>query len=189
MSALPQYHQMTESEYLTFERENSIRHEYIDGEVFAMSGASEAHNLICGNLITTLNMQLRERPCRVYPSDMRVKVESLYTYPNVTIVCDKPQFMDDTFDTLMNPLVIIEVLSSSTEKYDRGRKFQEYRRLASLQDYVLVSQESHRLEYYARQINNQWTLTDVEGLDSKVMLQSIGCILSLQDVYLKVSFE
>jgi Uma2 family endonuclease len=130
-------------EYLTIERASEIRHEYYNGEMFAMSGASRAHNLIATNIVASLRSQFAGRDCEVYQSDMRVKVDrkGLYTYPDVVAACEGPKFEDDEFDTLINPRVIVEVLSKSTEDNDRGTKFEMYRRLASLQDYVLVSQD------------------------------------------------
>ncbi len=191
MSAVPQPSTaMSEAEYLAFERVHESKHEYINGEVFAMTGASENHNLICGNLITRLNIQLEERPCKVYPSDMRVNIEAtrLYTYPDVSVVCDPPQFSDETLDTLMNPLVLIEVLSPSTERYDRGKKFQDYRQLSSLQEYLLVSQDAPRIEHFWRQNNGELLLSDVVGLDAQLEMPSLGCSLLLADVYKKVTF-
>ena len=178
---------MSVAEYLALERNSDIKHEYLDGEVYAMAGAKEGHNLITGNVVTALNVQLRHRPCRVYPSDMRVKLPTgLRTYPDVSIVCDKPQFEDDERDTLLNPEVIIEVLSPSTEKYDRGRKFQHYRTLTSLQEYILISQEAHRVERYLRQGDGTWVLSDIIGLDSSITLTKIDCTLQLADIYAKV---
>lgn len=192
MSAVPQPSTaMSEAEYLAFERVHASKHEYINGEVYAMTGASENHNLICGNLITRLNIQLEERPCKVYPSDMRVNIEAtrLYTYPDVSVVCDPPQFSDETLDTLLNPLVLIEVLSPSTERYDRGKKFQDYRQLSSLQEYLLVSQDAPRIEHFLRQNNGEWLLSDVVGIDAHLELPSLGCLLLLADIYKKVTFE
>jgi Uma2 family endonuclease len=192
MSALPEETiTMSEAEYLAYERASEIKHEYLDGDVFAMTGASEQHNVICTNLSRIIGNQILEGPCKIYQSDMRVKVEAtrLYTYPDITVVCDTPKLADKEFDTLLNPTVIIEVLSPSTERYDRGRKFQDYRRLASLKEYVLVSQDSAQIERYLRQDNGEWVLTDVVGLDSKFELPSVGCSLDMADVYRKVTFE
>jgi Uma2 family endonuclease len=189
MFALPKNF-MTPEEYLKFERQSEIKHEYLNGEIFAMSGASERHNLIVFNTIAILHGQLRKRPCKAYPSDMRVRVKgtSFYTYPDISAVCGNAEFEDDVLDTLLNPSTIIEVLSPSTENYNRGKKFQQYRKLDSLQDYLLIAQDSMRIEHYARQ-GEQWILTDVAGADGVVTLASIGCALSLSDVYEKVTFE
>ncbi len=192
MSALSQNSVvMTEVDYLVFERSSDIKHEYLSGEVFAMTGASRAHNLICTNIVATLHPQLRTKPCEVYQSDMRLKVQatSLITYPDVSIVCEEPQFVDDEFDTLLNPIVIIEVLSPSTERYDRGKKFQDYRQISSLQEYLIVAQDSSHIERYLRQEDGAWTLTDAVGLDTDLELPSIACTLALADVYAKVTLK
>lgn len=181
---------MTADEYLSFERLSEIRHEYANGEIVAMTGASEEHILITGNIHSSLHTQLRKQPCKTYMSDMRVKVSrsGAYTYPDVTVVCDTPQFEDQEVGTLLNPTVIFEVLSPSTEAYDRGDKFQRYRRLESLQEYLLVSQQEVRIEHYIRQ-GTQWVLTEADSLDAILTLPSIHCTLSLADVYEKVIFE
>jgi len=192
MSALPQESvYMTETEYLAFERASEMRHEYSNGRVFAMTGASRAHNLISSYTTTALVNALGDRPCEVYAADMRVRVQAmcLYTYPDIAVVCGEPHFADNKFDTLLNPTVIIEVLSPTTERYERGKKFQDYRRLPSLQEYVLISQESPCVERFLRQPNNEWVLTDAEGLEASVELSSIDCVLALADVYRKVSFD
>lgn len=191
MSALPQDPiRMTQTEYLAFERASEIKHEYSNGQVYAMTGASEAHNLICVNLITALKTQLRSRPCKVYPSDMRLQVTAsgLYTYPDVSVICGPARFADDKRDTLLNPTVLIEILSSSTEGYDRGKKFQHYRELPSLREYLLVAQDSPRIERYLLPEEGAWTLTDTNGLSAELVLPSIGCALALADVYDLVTF-
>ena len=146
---------MTEAEYLDFERASEFKHEFLAGEVFAMTGASRAHNLMSVNVITTLKNQLRGRPCEIYPGDMRVAVKAtgLYTYPDISVVCGEAQFADDQLDTLLNPTVIIEVLSPSTERDDRGKKFQNYREIVALEEYVLIAQDSPRIERFLLQDN------------------------------------
>ena len=178
-------------DYLDSERTSAEKHEYLDGDIFLMTGASANHNLIVGNIYASLHTQLRQRPCVVYPSDLRVKVSQtgLYTYPDISVTCDPPQFEDTQRDTLLNPTVIVEVLSPSTENYDRGRKFQHYRTLNSLQEYVLVAQDSTRLEHYLRQENDQWLFSDATQADERLELPSINCALLLRDVYEKVTFE
>jgi Uma2 family endonuclease len=190
MSALPQpIPTMTEAEYLEFERASEIKHEYLHGEVLAMAGASESHNLIIANLITAMKNQLRGHSCKVYPSDMRVKIDArTYTYPDIMVVCGDAKLADNVFDTLLNPMVIIEVLSSSTEAYDRGEKFRNYRKLASLKEYILVSQDSHHIDHYMLQDNGMWSFTDAEGPDATIELSSISCTLALTDVYEQVTF-
>ena len=189
--ALPQQKptRMTETEYLEFEYTSELKHEYDNGEIFAMSGASRAHNLIIANLVRVIGNQLLEKSCEVYPSDMRVQIESsIYTYPDVTVVCGDTRFAEGIFDTLLNPTVIMEILSPSTEAYDRGRKFRNYRKLASLREYVLVSQHMHHVERFLFQENGIWGFTDAEGPDATIDLSSIGCVLTLADVYHRVKF-
>lgn len=192
MSALPEERPtpMTEAEYLEFERSSELKHEFLDGEIYAMSGASRAHNLICMTASFLLYSQLRGRPCETYQSDMRVKVPAtgLYTYPDVTVVCGQVELADEAFDTLLNPTIIIEVLSPSTERYDRGRKFQHYRKLPSLQEYVLIAQDAPRIEHYRRGQDGTWLLTDASGLEAVVQLPAIGCTLALSEVYEQVAF-
>jgi Uma2 family endonuclease len=191
MPALPQaLSGMTEAEYLEFERASELKHEFIDGEVLAMTGASRAHNLICTTTSFLLYSQLRGRSCEIYSADMRVKVETtgLYTYPDISVVCGDPQFADDEFDTLLNPTVLIEVLSPSTERYDRGRKFQHYRELPSLREYALIAQDSPRIERYLRQQDGTWQFSDAKGLEASLELTSIDCALALAEVYEQVNF-
>jgi len=181
----------TPEEYLALERKADYRSEYFAGEIIAMSGASERHNLIVGNVFVVLYAQLRNRLCKVYASDLRVKVNpiGLYTYPDVVALCDEPQFDDDQKDTLLNPTVLIEVLSPSTEAYDRGGKFEHYRKLSSVTEYVLISQEKPHVEHYVRQPDNQWLLSEASGLPDTIQLPSINCILALSEVYEKVEIE
>jgi Uma2 family endonuclease len=178
----------TPEEYLALERKAEYRSEYFAGEIFVMSGASERHNLIVGNVFATLHTQLRNRPCRVYASDMRVKVNptGLYTYPDIVALCGEPQFDDEQKDILLNPAVIIEVLSPSTEAYDRGEKFAHYRQLSSVAEYVLISQEKPHVEHFVRQPDNQWLLSETSDLHDAVQLPSINCALALDEVYEKV---
>jgi Uma2 family endonuclease len=181
---------MTPDEYLKFERASEEKHEYFAGEIFAMSGASENHNVIVGNLIATIHPQLRQKPCKIYPSDMRIKISStgLYTYPDVTVVCGTPELEDNYVDTLLNSNVIIEVLSPSTEAYDRGKKFRHYKTIKSLQDYILISQDSMRIEHFALR-DNEWAYADAEVPNAVITLPSIDCTLNLSDVYEKITFD
>lgn len=181
----------TTTEYLTMERASEEKHEYLDGEIYLMSGASRNHNRVMANTLASLHNQLRQSPCEVFPSDMRVKVTDtgLYTYPDISVVYGEPELEDTSLDTLLNPTLIIEVLSPATESYDRGRKFQHYRALPSLQEYVLISQEAAHIEPHVRQPNDAWLLSDAAGLEATLDLSSIGCRLALADVYEKVSFE
>jgi Uma2 family endonuclease len=176
---------ITPEEYLEADRKADFKSEYLDGKVFAMSGASRRHNLIVGKLIVALGVQLRGRPCEVYPSDMRLRVPEtgLYTYPDVTVVCGTPELLDGYFDVLLNPTVLVEVLSESTERTDRGRKAMHYRRIPSLEGYLLVSQEEPRVEAYRRMGEGEWRLTEAAGIDSSVTLDAIACTLALRDLY------
>jgi len=189
MSSLP-VSVMTPEEYLAFERASPTKHEYFAGEVFAMSGASRAHNLIAGNVFAGLHGQLRGHPCEAYMGDMRVQVSEtgLYTYPDVVVVCGEPQFEDAEVDTLLNPLLIVEVLSASTEAYDRGDKFEQYRLLPSLREYVLVSQDRPRVERFTRQEGETWLLQATAGLQATVTLSAIDCELPLSEIYERVVF-
>jgi Uma2 family endonuclease len=159
--------------------------------MFAMSGASLAHNQITFNLAGSLHGQLKDRPCNAYVNDMRVKVSAtgLYTYPDVVVTCEKPKFEDNVLDTLINPQAIIEVLSETTEKYDRGGKFAQYRQLPSLREYVLVSQERPHIELFTKSEAGVWGLTEAIGLESTINIPTIACSLALADVYAKVEFS
>ena len=185
------HHIWTEMEYLAFERTQETKHEYFQGAVYAMAEASEKHVLITTNTSTSLNLQLRQRPCQVYQTDLRLKVgaSGLYTYPDISVVCADPRFADSEQDTLLNPIVIIEVLSPSTENYDRGKKFQLYRALETLQEYILIAQDSPRIERFLRQSDDTWLLREAVGLAGAIELPSIQCTLALADVYEKVAFE
>ena len=180
---------LTEREYLELERKSEIRSEYIAGRIYAMSGASRRHNLIAGNLYREISSALRDRACEAYMSDMRVKVAAtgMYTYPDIVTVCGEPQFEDAQVDTLLNPTVIVEVLSQSTEAYDRGEKFAHYRRLDSLREYVLVSQDKVRIERYERD-TDQWVLSEVSDPHDTLHLSAIGCSIELAAIYEKVDF-
>ncbi len=182
---------MTPEEFLAFERASDEKHEYRDGVIVAMSGAKRAHNLISVNIGSNLHASLKKKDCETYMSEMRVFVPSvrLYTYPDIVVVCGEPQFIDDEFDTLTNPLLLIEILSESTEGYDRGLKFQNYRSIDSLKEYVLVSQTTASIEKYVKHGDGFWLLSEATGLDAAITLDSIDCTLSLTDVYDKVRFD
>jgi Uma2 family endonuclease len=181
---------LTPEQYLEIERKAEFKSEYYQGEMFAMSGARRAHNLITTNAVRELSQQLLGGPCEVYPGEMRVKVSStgLYTYPDVVVVCGEPQFLDDTFDTLLNPRVLIEILSESTEAYDRDKKFELYRSLDSLAEYVMISSMRVRVERYTRQPDGTWNYSSKASLEDSIDLKSVGCHLRLADVYIKVPF-
>jgi Uma2 family endonuclease len=182
---------LTEAEYLEIERAAEFKSEYFQGEMFAMSGARESHVQVSCNLLVELTLGLRGRPCAVYSSDMRVQVKSigLYTYPDISIACGERRFRDDRRDTLLNPVVLIEVLSPSTEGYDRGAKFELYKNLESLREYVLGAQDRTHVEIYTRDENpNRWRCTVHEEMDAVVVFESVGCRVSLAEIYRDVEF-
>ncbi|MDQ7026956.1 MAG: Uma2 family endonuclease [Anaerolineae bacterium] len=181
---------MTEAEYLNLESQSEIRHEYLNGEVFAMAGASWEHNRISMSTSSSLYVQLQGKSCLVNPSDQRIKVTAtgLFTYPDISVVCGDPKFAGNIFDTIVNPIVIIEILSKSTEAYDRGEKFQHYREIETLQDYILISQTKPHIEGYTKQKNSKWLFSDAVGLDAIFDIASIDCKLALADVYVHVTF-
>ena len=181
---------MTPAEYLAFERvQTDAKHEYLHGEITAMSGASLVHNIIVTNLVINIGTQMRGRPCNVFSSDMRVKIPAtgLYTYPDIAALCGVPQLEDAAADTLLNPSVIIEVLSPSTEAYDRGTKFAHYQTIGSLQEYVLVAQDKPRIEIFRRQENGDWLYSVAQTPEATVRLDVINCELALAEVYEGVS--
>jgi len=180
----------TVEEYLALEASTAEKHEYFNGEVFAMGGASAAHNLIVLNVGSELRQQLRTKPCSVYPSDLRVKVSpaGLYTYPDVIVVCGKPEF-EQPGDTLLNPTVIIEVLSESSEAYDRGKKFEQYRSLPSLSDYLLIAQDKPLVEHYSRQPEDRWLLQAANRISDTLLIASVSCRVALVEVYLNVELQ
>ena len=194
---------LTPEEYIAFERKalpdsEIIRHEYINGELIAMAGASRAHNLITGNIFGELRTLLRGSGCETYANEMRVSTPTTtsYFYPDVVVVCEEPRFEDDVFDILLNPIILVEVLSPSTEVYDRREKFAHYRHLASLQEYVLVAQDQVRVEHYRRQdklgtapvTRKDWVFTHLQELEDILPLTSIHCELPLQEIYERVTF-
>lgn len=190
MSAIPKT-KLTPKEYLDFERNSEIKHEYFDGEIFAMSGAKRNHNIINQNLNGLVWQQLKGKNCESYSGDMRVFVPEtgLYTYPDLVVVCGEPQFQDEVFDTLLNPVLLIEVLSESTESYDRGKKFQHYRSIESLQEYILVSQDEARVEKYVRHGDGFWLLSEAVGLEAEIEFSSIECKIPLAEIFDKIDFS
>jgi Uma2 family endonuclease len=190
MPAEPHRHHFSPEEYLAFERASHERHEYLNGEVLAMAGASAQHSLIVINLAREVSLQLKGRPCTAFANDLRVRVEtgSLYAYPDLVAVCGEPRFADREHDTLLNPTLLIEVLSPSTEGYDRGTKAALYRRIDFLQEYLLIAQDRPHVEVFRRLPDDQWVLLEAKGLDATIELPSIGCSLALAEVYDKVEF-
>jgi Uma2 family endonuclease len=181
---------ITPEQYLEMERQAEYKSEYYAGEVIAMSGASRAHNLLATRLIGELDRQIRGRRCEVYPSDMRVGIgKHLYLYPDVSAVCGEPRLADKQFDTLLNPAFVAEVLSPTTERLDRGYKSESYRRLESLRQYLLVSQDRVHVELYTRTTDGKWVLTESNAREDVIELDSIGCRVALADLYEKLEFE
>jgi Uma2 family endonuclease len=182
--AQPRY---TPEEYLARERGAEERSEYFNGQIYALAGASRRHNLITLNLGAELRTQLRGRPCEAYVNDMRVKVgqTGAYTYPDVAALCGEPRFEEGELETLLNPSVIVEVVSPSTEARDRGEKFAHYRRLESLAEYVLVVQDRVRVERYVRR-GDVWEFSEIDDLDGTLFLQSIDRRVGLRDLYDRV---
>ncbi|MGQ0701190.1 MAG: Uma2 family endonuclease [Panacagrimonas sp.] len=182
---------LTETEYLAIERASIDRKcEFVNGEMFAMSGASFPHNVLTRNLIVALQTRLRGGPCQALSQDLRTRVNPtrMYTYPDVLIVCGTPQFIDGEHDTLINPTVIFEVLSPSTESWDRGGKFQHYQAIESLSEYVLVSQTAKRVELFRRQAP-QWTYIRVEGAGENLSLQSVDLTIPLAEIFDGLNFD
>jgi Uma2 family endonuclease len=179
---------VTEEQYLALDRAAEVRSEYLDGEMWAMSGTSLRHTRLQGNLYAELRSILRGTNCEAFTSDLRVRISPgrMYAYPDVTVICGKPLLADERQDILLNPIVIFEVLSPSTEQYDRGVKFQHYRSIESLHDYVLVEQDQVLIEHYSRSDDASWTLRDHRRLEDELKIDSIGVSLPLSRVYDRV---
>ena len=178
---------LSPAEYLEFERKARLRHEYVNGRVYAMAGGRHAHNTVSANLLTALFVAYRGRPCIAYNSDQRVKsqVSGIYTYPDISALCGRPQFEDAHQDTLLNPSLIVEVLSESTESYDRGAKFAHYRTIPSVQEYVLISQTERRVERFVRQPDNKWLMEELVG-DAVLHIDTGDVDVPLDTLYDKV---
>lgn len=177
---------MTPEEYLAFERGSEQRHEYVDGEVFAMSGGTREHSLLATNVAAALSDALLERPCEVHGPDMKIRAgEPKYHYPDASVVCDRPLFEDETRDVLLNPRLVVEVLSPSSERYDRGDKFASYRTIPTLEDYVLVSQTAVLVEHYHRGPEGTWIYRAL-GPGERLVLASLGCEIPVERIYRKV---
>lgn len=181
---------LTPTQYLEIERAADYRSEFLNGEMFAMAGASFEHTRIKDNLAAACNSRFRGGPCLALTSDIRIKVQAtgLYTYPDVAVICGGPEFEDSRRDTLLNPRVIVEVLSPSTEKYDRGAKFRHYQQIPSLMEYVLITQDEAVVERYMRGSEGTWILTTVTGLDGALTLASVPVTVPLAEIYEGVAF-
>lgn len=184
MSSMPDYY-VSPEQYLSLERGADYKSEYVDGRVYAMAGASERHNRLVANLIVALGSQLRGGACRIYPSDLKVRIPGgrRYFYPDVSVICGATEFADDNEDTVTNPVLIIEALSEGTAAFDRGRKLQSYIQIPTLQDYLLVDPEARLIERYARGDEGQWLYTEHSGQDAVIDLRSVGCLLALSDIF------
>jgi Uma2 family endonuclease len=180
---------ITPEEYLALERKAETRSEYFDGELYPMPGTTLEHTKIVVNIATDLNTQFRDRPCEVYTQDLRVRVSPTgYCYPDLAALCGEPRLEDEHNDTLLNPQLIIEVLSESTESYDRGRKFAQYRKIESLREYVLVSQTECRIERFLLQDDGNWLYSELTDPTASLELPSVACRLHVSDVYHKMDF-
>lgn len=189
--ALPKSPTMTEAEYLAFELDSDLKHEFVNGYIYAITGASQTHNDISTNILTHFHNQFRGRNCTVNNSDTRISLSNLrnYYYPDVTLVCGERLFAEDTtISTILNPTVIIEVLSPSTELYDRPTKFAHYQQIESLQDYVLVSQDKAFVECYSRGENKSWIYTKADEIEASLLIPSVDISLALVDVYQQIDF-
>ncbi len=182
---------MTEAEYLAIERAARTKSDFYAGEMYAMAGAKRNHNLVVTNVVAALHRQLLQRPCELYSNDMRVRVNpaGLFTYPDAVVVCGQIEFLDEKDDTLLNPTLIVEVLSESTASYDRGFKASCYRRLPSLREYLLIEQDLPLVERYVRTAKGKWLLDEASELSQTLELEAIACELSLAGVYDKISFN
>ncbi len=185
---LPEKQYFTPEQYLESERLALEKHEFYLGEIFAMSGASFRHNQIFKNTYGNLFNKLKGKPCQPYGSDLRIHIpnNSLYTYPDISIICGKPEMTDTVKDTITNPSVIIEILSKSTYDYDKGQKFTLYRDIDSLREYILIDSMSFRVEHYFKNEDSSWTLKDYRTIDAKLNIETISADLLLSDVYVDV---
>ena len=186
----PKYNYISAEEYLAEEREAFEKHEYYQGEIFAMSGASLKHNKIFSNVFGELAGKLKGKGCQPFGSDLRIHISknTLYTYPDISIICGEPNLTDDKFDTATNPSVIMELLSKSTSNYDKGDKFTLYRDIDSLQEYILIDTEKIYVEKHIRNSDKSWPLTDYTSIEDSFSIQTIQLTLSLKDIYSGITF-
>ena len=180
----------TPEEYLAFEREAEEKHEFIDGEIIAMAGASREHNLIGVNVSSELRFASKGKSCEVYANDMRVRMkENRYGYPDVVVICGKPEFDDEEFDVLLNPTIAVEVLSKSTKLKDRNEKLDSYMSLEDLTDYALIEQDTMRIEHFIKINEKEWNVRLLTENADKLVLDSINCEVSLEEIYREVKFS
>jgi Uma2 family endonuclease len=188
MGSYPKEKYYAEDEYLALEREAEYRSEYFAGRVYAMAGGSREHSAITVNVTVVIGSQLRGKPCQAFSNDMKVRAGRLYAYPDLSVVCGEPTFRDARRDVLLNPVVLFEVLSPSTEAFDRGKKLAQYQQIPSLKDYVMIAQDEPRIDHYERRSDNEWRVSIIVGMGANVHLDSIDCTLPLSEVYDKVEF-
>jgi Uma2 family endonuclease len=181
---------VTPEVYLAIERQAETKSEFVDGEIFLMAGASQSHNIITVNTSGELYLQFKHGTCQVFSNHMRVNINAQgnYVYPDVIALCEEPEFDDEHQDNLLNPALIIEVLSDSTETYDRGRKFQLYRQLASVQEYLLIAQDRYYIEHYQRQNAHEWLMREYQDQQTVIHLSAVPATLCLADVYARLVF-
>ena len=191
MSAVPALKFISIEDYLSLEESADEKHEYYRGEIFAMAGGTIAHNQIVSNMVSEVNFFLREKDCQVFPSDLKVHNEanSLFTYPDISIVCGELQKWQGRNDTITNPVVIIEVLSESTQLYDRGQKFKLYRSIPSLKEYLLISSIEYMVEQYTKQADDVWSFRELTNPEDRMSIESIGFSFAIKELYRNVSFE
>jgi Uma2 family endonuclease len=191
MTPIIQNKKYTEQEYLELERKAEYKSEFFGGEIFAMAGTTNPHNIITVNFLILLGTKLKGKGCRPYGSDMRVHtpINSLYAYPDISVVCGEKKFLDNVFDTLLNPAFICEVLSKSTADYDTGGKFMRYRSIESLKEYWVISSLECRLQKFVKQTNGSWLLTETTNVNDKVLIESLGEEVPLSEVYFEVDFS
>jgi Uma2 family endonuclease len=191
MTPIIQNKKYTEQEYLELERKAEYKSEFFGGEIFAMAGTTNPHSIITGNFYAFLHTRLKGKGCRPYGSDMRVHtpINSLYAYPDISVVCGEKKFLDNVFDTLLNPAFICEVLSKSTADYDTGGKFMRYRSIESLKEYWVISTLECRLQKFVKQTNGSWLLTETTNVNDTVLIESLGEEVPLSEVYFEVDFS
>lgn len=191
MSAVPALKFINIEDYLSLEESADEKHEYYRGEIFAMAGGTIAHYQIVSNMVSEVNFFLREKDCQVFPSDLKVHNEanSLFTYPDISIVCGELQKWQGRNDTITNPVVIIEVLSESTQLYDRGQKFKLYRSIPSLKEYLLISSIEYMVEQYTKQADDVWSFRELTNPEDRMSIESIGFSCAIKELYRNVSFE
>ena len=187
---VPKYNYVTPADYLSMERKSQHKHEYWQGEVFAMSGASWNHNVIARNLNTIVLPFLKGKPCSMFGSDLRIHIpeNTLYTYPDFSIICGVPETTDEEQDTVIKPAAIIEILSPTTKSYDRGDKFNLYRQIPTLQEYILIDSETVSVEHFIKTNVHEWVLTEWKDITQSFTIKTVGMPVALQELYLDIKF-